>query len=185
MYICILSVASQVTLMVRNLSANAGDIREVGSIPGIGRSPGERHGNPLQYSCLENPMYRGAWWATVHRVVKSLTQLKWLSMHVHDLEWPHQSGPPEWVGNPGTWTLSSNGKWYALFSLQPLWKLPREGKGCIVWPQMNGSHPGKAEPSNGTCCLSPGPNCACLPSEPRNFLYCLSFSEVVLFHLEH
>ena len=53
--------------MVKNLLANAGDIRDMGSIPGLGRSPGEGHGNPLQYSCLENPMDRGAWWITVHR----------------------------------------------------------------------------------------------------------------------
>ena len=48
--------------MVKKLSANAGDIRDAGSIPGLGRFPGGRHGNPLQYSCLENPMDRGAWW---------------------------------------------------------------------------------------------------------------------------
>ena len=48
--------ASQVALVVKNLPANAGDIRDVGSIPGSGRSPGEEHGNPLQYACLENPM---------------------------------------------------------------------------------------------------------------------------------
>ena len=53
-------------LVVKNLPANAGDIRDSGSIPGSGRFPGEGHGNPLQYSCLENPMDRGAWWATVH-----------------------------------------------------------------------------------------------------------------------
>ena len=57
-------------------TANAGDIREAGSIPGLGRSPEGGHGNPLQYSCLENPMDRGAWWATVHGVTKSRTQLK-------------------------------------------------------------------------------------------------------------
>ena len=67
------SRASQVTLVVKNLPANAGDIRDAGSIPGSGRSPGKGHGNPLQYSCLENPMDRGAWWATVHRVAKSWT----------------------------------------------------------------------------------------------------------------
>jgi len=55
--------ASQVALVVKNLPANAGDVRNMGSIPGLGRSPGE-HGNPLQYSCLENPMDRGAWQAT-------------------------------------------------------------------------------------------------------------------------
>ena len=53
--------------VVKNPSANAGDM---GSIPESGRSLGEGHGNPLQYSCLENPMDRGAWWATVHRVTK-------------------------------------------------------------------------------------------------------------------
>ena len=57
--------------MVKNLLANAGDIRDVGSIPGSGRSPGEGNGNPLQYSCLENSTDRGAWWAIVHGVAKS------------------------------------------------------------------------------------------------------------------
>ena len=57
--------------MVKNLPASAGDIRDVGSIPGLGRSPGGGHVNPLQYSCLENPMDRGAWQATVPRVTKS------------------------------------------------------------------------------------------------------------------
>ena len=56
--------------MVKNLLANAGDIRDMGSILGSGRSPGGGHGNPLQYSCLENPMDRGAWWATVHGVAE-------------------------------------------------------------------------------------------------------------------
>ena len=51
--------------MVKNLPVNAGDERDMGSIPGLGRSPGEGNGNPLQYSCLGNPIVRGAWWATV------------------------------------------------------------------------------------------------------------------------
>ena len=67
--------------MVKDPPANAGDIRHVGSIPGWERSPGGEHGNPLQYSCLENPMDRRAWWATVHRVAKSRTQLKQFSRH--------------------------------------------------------------------------------------------------------
>ena len=54
--------------MVRNPPANAGDIKYTGSIPGSGRSPGRENGNPLQYSCLENSMDRGNWWATVYRV---------------------------------------------------------------------------------------------------------------------
>ena len=53
-------------LVVRNLSANAGDIGDMGSVPGSGGSPGGGNGNPLQYSCLENAMNRGAWWGTVH-----------------------------------------------------------------------------------------------------------------------
>ena len=62
---------NSVALEVKKLTANAGDVRETGSIPGLGRSPGGEHGNPLQHSCLENPMDRGAWWATVHGVSKS------------------------------------------------------------------------------------------------------------------
>ena len=58
--------ASQVVLVVKNPLANSGDLRDSGSIPGWGRSPGGGHGNPLQDSCLENPRDRGAWWATVH-----------------------------------------------------------------------------------------------------------------------
>ena len=66
----------QVVLVLKNLPANAGDIRDVGLIPGSGRSPGGGHGNPLQYSCLENSIDRGAWWATLHGVSKSWTRLK-------------------------------------------------------------------------------------------------------------
>ena len=73
--------ASQAVLVVKNPPANAGDIRDRGSISGLGRSPGGGPANPLQYSCLENPMDRGAWWATVHGVTKSWTQLKGLSTH--------------------------------------------------------------------------------------------------------
>ena len=60
-------------LEVKNPPANAEDIRDAGSIPGSERSSGGGHGNPLQYSCLENPMDRGAWWDIVHRVAKSQT----------------------------------------------------------------------------------------------------------------
>ena len=63
----------QVALVVKNLPTHAGDIRDVGLIPGLGRSPGRGHSNPFQYSCLENPMDREAWWATVHGVAKSQT----------------------------------------------------------------------------------------------------------------
>ena len=69
-YICFFWT-SQVVLAVKNPPANAEDIRDVGLIPGLGRSPGGGHGNPLQYSCLENPMDRGVWQDTIHRVTKS------------------------------------------------------------------------------------------------------------------
>ena len=65
--------ASHSALVVKNLPANAGDIRDLGSIPGLGRSPAEEHDNPLQYPCLENPMDRGVWWATANGVTKSQT----------------------------------------------------------------------------------------------------------------
>ena len=71
----ILHWASQVVLVVKNPPASAGDIRNMGLIPGSRRSFGGRRGNPLQYSCLENPVDRGAWLATVHRVAQSQTQL--------------------------------------------------------------------------------------------------------------
>ena len=60
--------------VVKNLPTSAEDARDVGLIPGSGRSPGEGNGNPLQNSCLENPMDRGAWWATVHGMAKGWTQ---------------------------------------------------------------------------------------------------------------
>ena len=60
-------------LVVKKPPASAGFMRDTGSIPGSGRSPGGEHGHPLQYYCPENPMYRGAWWAAVHRVAKSQT----------------------------------------------------------------------------------------------------------------
>ena len=63
-------------LVVKNPSASAADATEAGSIPGLGRSPGRGNGNPLQYSCVENPMDRGAWWATVHATAESQTELR-------------------------------------------------------------------------------------------------------------
>ena len=72
--------ASQVALVVKNPPANTRDIRDKSSVPGSGRSPGGGHGNPLQYSCLENPLDREAWWAT-----QSQTGLKQLSTHNNQL----------------------------------------------------------------------------------------------------
>ena len=67
-------------LVVKNLPVHGGDLRDAGLIPGWGRSLGGGHGNPFQYSYLENPMDRGASWAIVHRVARSWTQLKQLSI---------------------------------------------------------------------------------------------------------
>ena len=76
----VISWASQMALAVKNLPANSEGIREEDSIPGSGRSPERGHGNPLQYSCLKNPMDRGAWRATAHWVAKNQTVLKRLSV---------------------------------------------------------------------------------------------------------
>ena len=67
--------------VVKKPPANAGDLRDVGLIPGLGRSPGKGNDNPLQYPCLENPMDRGAWQASAHSVAKSQTRLKWFNMY--------------------------------------------------------------------------------------------------------
>ena len=74
--------------MVKNLPVNAGDLRDLGLTPGSGRSPGVGNGTPLQCSCLENPMDRGAWYAAVHGVAKSQTQLGdfTFTFHFHALE---------------------------------------------------------------------------------------------------
>ena len=67
----ILYNTSQVVLVVKNLPVSAGDVRDTGLFPGLGKSPGGGHGNPLQFSCLENPMDRGTWRATVYRIANS------------------------------------------------------------------------------------------------------------------
>ena len=91
---------SQVVLVVKNPLASAGEARDTGLIPGSGDSPGEGHGNPLQYSCLEqeNSMDRGTWQATVHSVAKSWTQLKRLIKH---------AAPVHKLGSQGTWATQS------------------------------------------------------------------------------
>ena len=108
--------ASQVVLVVNNLTANAGDIRDMGSIPGSGRCPGGGHGKPLQYSCLENPMDRGAWWAAVDGVARSQTRLSdfTFTFHFYALEkemathsgilawefpWTEEPGGPQSMGS--------------------------------------------------------------------------------------
>ena len=72
-------------LVIKNPPANAGDVRDMGSFPGLRRSPGEGHGNPLQYSCLESIRDRGGWQVTVHIVANSCAQLKQLNTHTQFL----------------------------------------------------------------------------------------------------
>ena len=72
--------------MVKNAPANAGAEGDSGSIPGLGRSPEGENGNPLQYSCLENPMDRAAWWTVVHGVAESQTQLTTYAQQYKDLQ---------------------------------------------------------------------------------------------------
>ena len=90
---------SQVAQAVKNPPASAGDAGNRGSIPASGRSPGKGNGSPLQYSCLENPMDRGAWWATVHGVTKSWTQLRDTAQHTVKLIICYC------LLNPCTWTM--------------------------------------------------------------------------------
>ena len=77
---------------VKELVSNAGYVTDGGLIPRLGRSPGGEHGNPLQYSCLENPMDRGAWRATIQGVAQSQTRLKRQSMHTHTHTHTHTHG---------------------------------------------------------------------------------------------
>ena len=102
---------SQVALVVKNPPANAGDTKDMGSILGLRRYPGEGSGNPLQYSCLENPMNRGTWLAVVHRVTDSQTRQRRLSTHtcigVHQGKWKSL-----WVYYTLTYITRENAKWY-------------------------------------------------------------------------
>ena len=88
---------------------NAGDARDASSIPGSGRSPGGGHGNPLQHSCLENPMDKGAWWATVHR--SDMTEV---TEHTHT----------RWLSEPGTGDMFP--AIAALLTLKGTWRVSRQ-----------------------------------------------------------
>ena len=112
--------SSQVALVVKNPPANAGDLKDVGSIPGLGRSSGEGHGNPLQYSCLENSMDRGALWATVHWVEKNQTWLKQLSRHTCNMIVSSVLHWTMWNIRDWHWSNTNSGalKWPHLFQLE-------------------------------------------------------------------
>ena len=104
---------------VKASARNAGDL---GSIPGSGKSPGEGNGNPLQYSCLENPMDGGAWWATVHQVAKSRTRLSnFTSLKLYSVEFPEEGG-----------CIQKNHNWHS-FSKEGL---TRSKVSCVVFFKM-------------------------------------------------
>ena len=100
--------APQVVLVVKNLPFNAQDLKDAGSILGLGRSPGEGNGNPLQYSCLENPMDRGTWRATVRRVATNRTWLIWLHMHTQESTWRESHAPGTGKKAHSLWCLFLN-----------------------------------------------------------------------------
>ena len=139
--------ASLVALTVKRSACSAGD---PGSIPGLQRSPGEGDGNPLQFSCLENPMDGGAWWATVHGVVKSRTRLSAFTLI--------PGAAPGWGPGQG--------------SADPWWSLlPRAASGLgPVFPQRHPALPGcHPHTSLGALPLSWPPLCMAL-SQPRGEL---------------
>ena len=117
--------ASQVVLVVKNLPANTGELRDMGSIPRIRRSSGGGHGNPLQYSCLENPMDRGAWQDTIHRVTQSQTWLKRLSTHTHGLR--------TWDSCLWLRKNHSTGPGQRLDVFCPCFKFPRAPQCTSIW----------------------------------------------------
>ena len=107
-------------IVVKNWPPIVGDKRDIGLIPGSGRPAGERHGNPLQYSCLENPIDRGPWGATVHGFTKGRTWLNWLSTHDHlwdlkpawpSLSWSIQGRLNLWYWEFCTWTCLTFSLW--------------------------------------------------------------------------
>ena len=111
---------------VKNSSANVGDLRDASLKPGSGRSPEEGNGNPLQYSCLENPMDRGAWRAIVPGVEKSQTRLKWLSTRAHKNEIKPRGECPALGSSSATSNLDDLDKSFN-FSQTPLYHLSNAG----------------------------------------------------------
>ena len=122
------------TLLIKDSPANAGDVRDVGLISGLGRSPGGRYGNPPQYSYLENPMDRGAWRAMVHRVTKSWTVLKQLSTHACTLK-EETSDREQQIS--GCWGVRSRGREQVQrdFCERVSW-----GNGTVLYPDIGGGY---------------------------------------------
>ena len=118
--------------VVKNPPANAGDLRDEGSIPGSGRSPGGEYGNPLQYSCLGNSMDRGDWWAMVHSVAKSLKRLSmhnaelWKDYGLWNQTWVHVSCMPSHFSRvqlfATLWTIACQAPLSMACSRQDYWR---------------------------------------------------------------
>ena len=152
---------------VKNLPANAGD---PGSSPASGRSPGEGNGNPLQYSCLENPMGRGAWRSSVHGVTLSRTRLKRLSMH----DWGNSralgdSGRAGLCAKPGTWEteLPASPKKAVVLLTQKIIGVNLHG--ILHMPCFPSPTTGDAWPKSPRILLSPPLGASLCPPDARTF----------------
>ena len=121
--------ASQVMWMIKNPPANAGDIKDAGSMSGLGRSPGRRHGNPLQYSCLENPMDRGVWQSTVHWVAESRTRQKQLCTHIRCMPFMNR---PHFAYRIISWVVFTLGLLWAMLLQTLMYKILHEHKFSIL-----------------------------------------------------
>ena len=162
--------AYQVVLVLKNPLANTGDVRDTDSIPESGRSPGGGCGNPLQYSCLENSMDRGAWLATVHEVTKNQTQLKWLSthaqrpslIHVPSVLWYYQTlafpGEVSWwsyypsLGHTQTLTGTKSSRVHEVLIGKRSWTgiLAQRGQQIRSWEPESGHQGGSGEQVHGS-----------------------------------
>ena len=121
-------------LVAQRLKASACNAGDLGSIPGLRISPGEGNGNPLQYSCLENPMDRGAWWATVHGVAKSWRRLSDWATSL-SLSWQHQKIRAGCPSLPSLWHLAFiSGRLVA--GRKTDWGATLRGRGLLLKPQQ-------------------------------------------------
>ena len=118
--------ASQAAQVVKNPLVNAEVARDVGWIPGLGISSRGENGNPLQYSCMENHMNRGTWWAMVHGLAKSWTPLKWLSMHICIVNTEKQASSvtlsPGWVSKTKKYVTAQKSHRKSYFQQPKQWK---------------------------------------------------------------
>ena len=134
---------TQVALEVKNVPDNGGDVRDPGSIPGLGRSPGEGNGNLFQHSCLGNPADRGAWWATVHGVTKSRTRL---STH---MVWGDTKGPGFWKVFPVRLSVVCVLSFIPFVEFWSYFRVKRKQNQGVTWQDLGASQRQKVEGDPG------------------------------------